>query len=42
MGGKTKGVIKLNILSLFDGMSCGMLALQKSGIQVESSLTAIT
>lgn len=26
----------MKVLSLFDGMSCGMLALQKSGIQVES------
>ena len=23
----------MNILSLFDGMSCGMLAFQKAGIQ---------
>lgn len=26
----------MKVLSLFDGMSCGMLALQKAGIQVES------
>lgn len=26
----------MKVLSLFDGMACGMLALQKSGIQVES------
>ena len=26
----------MKVLSLFDGMSCGMLALQKAGISVES------
>ena len=29
-----KGEEKMNVLSLFDGMSCGQLALQRSGIQV--------
>lgn len=27
---------KLNVLSLFDGMSCGQLALQRAGIEVEN------
>ena len=26
----------MNVLSLFDGMSCGQIALQKSGIQVDN------
>lgn len=26
----------LNILSLFDGMACGMLAMQKAGIKVDT------
>lgn len=25
----------MNVLSLFDGMSCGQLALQRAGIRVE-------
>jgi DNA (cytosine-5)-methyltransferase 3A len=29
-------VIKLNILSLFDGMACGMLAMQKAGVKVDT------
>ena len=29
-------MIKLNILSLFDGMACGMLAMQKAGIKVNT------
>jgi len=27
---------KINVLSLFDGMSCGQLALQKAGVEVEN------
>ena len=27
---------KINVLSLFDGMSCGQLALNKAGVQVEN------
>jgi DNA (cytosine-5)-methyltransferase 3A len=29
-------VIKLNILSLFDGMACGVLAMQKAGVKVDT------
>lgn len=29
-------MIKLNILSLFDGMACGMLAMQKAGVKVDT------
>ena len=29
-------MIKMNVLSLFDGMSCGQLALQKAGIYVDN------
>ena len=29
-------MIKLNILSLFDGMTCGMLAMQKAGVKVDT------
>lgn len=31
---------KMNVLSLFDGMSCGQLALQRAGIQVENYFAA--
>lgn len=30
----------LNVISLFDGMSCGMLALQAAGIKVQNYLAA--
>ena len=30
-----KGIIKMKVLSLFDGMSCGQIALQRLGIDVE-------
>jgi DNA-cytosine methyltransferase len=30
----------MNVLSLFDGMSCGQLALQRAGIQVENYIAA--
>ena len=30
----------MNVLSLFDGMSCGQLALQRAGIQVENYFAA--
>lgn len=30
----------MNVLSLFDGMSCGQIALQKSGIQVKKYFAA--
>jgi DNA (cytosine-5)-methyltransferase 3A len=30
----------MNVLSLFDGMSCGQLALQRAGIQVENHYAA--
>ena len=30
----------MNVLSLFDGMSCGQLALQRAGIQVENYYAA--
>lgn len=29
-------MIKLNILSLFDGMACGVLAMQKAGVKVDT------
>lgn len=29
-------MIKLNILSLFDGMACGMIAMQKAGVKVDT------
>ena len=31
----------MNVLSLFDGMSCGQLALQRAGIQVENYYAAV-
>ena len=31
----------LNVLSLFDGMSCGQLALQRAGIKVNPASTAV-
>ena len=27
---------KINVLSLFDGISCGQVALQRAGIEVEN------
>ena len=30
------GSTGLNVLSLFDGMSCGQIALQRAGIKVEN------
>ena len=30
----------MNVLSLFDGMSCGQLALQRAGIQVDNYFAA--
>lgn len=30
------GKVKMRVLSLFDGISCGMVALEKAGIPVES------
>lgn len=27
--------IKMNVLSLFDGISCGMIALERAGIKVD-------
>lgn len=33
----TVGEVKdMNVLSLYDGMSCGMLAMLKAGIQVDN------
>ena len=41
--GRTKTVqqmeyIKMKVLSLFDGMSCGQIALQRLGIDVEKTM----
>jgi len=33
---EVKGGYKLNVLSLFDGMSCGQIALEKAGIKVDN------
>lgn len=35
MTNKTRVLNNINVLSLFDGMSCGMLALQRAGITVK-------
>lgn len=35
MADKTRVLNNINVLSLFDGMSCGMLALQRAGITVK-------
>ena len=37
---RREGIIAMNVLSLFDGMSCGQLALQRAGIQVENYYAA--
>ena len=31
-----RGLQKMNILSLFDGMSCGQIALERAGLYVEN------
>ena len=36
MADKTRVLNNINVLSLFDGMSCGMLALQRAGITVKN------
>ena len=36
MADKTRVLHNINVLSLFDGMSCGMLALQRAGITVKN------
>lgn len=36
MTNKTRVLNNINVLSLFDGMSCGMLALQRAGITVKN------
>ena len=33
-------IMKLRVLSLFDGMSCGQLALKKAGIEPDCYLTS--
>jgi site-specific DNA-cytosine methylase len=35
LGKYNKGAIQMNVLSLFDGISCGQIALQRAGIQVD-------
>lgn len=35
MVGEDLGVREMNVLSLFDGMACGMLAMQKAGVTVD-------
>ena len=37
MGGKRDTMKKLNVLSLFDGISAGMVALERAGIPEELS-----